>query len=151
MLQAQYTNPRFSFMESGKLVRARGEPLRALQELENSMRILGFVDNNTVDLTREVVLPQSSSEPRFEPELFRTGLMVRSQVWHGPWTELPNRFGVRSYPEPVRTRPNLFELTYNICRFVCFSRMLAPFSTSLPACPCTFVKYRYDFSVIYNY
>ncbi|KAG2155117.1 uncharacterized protein EDB93DRAFT_1266510 [Suillus bovinus] len=53
MLQAQYTNARFSFMESGKLVRARGEPLRALQELENSMRILGFVDNDTVDLTRE--------------------------------------------------------------------------------------------------
>ncbi|KAG2369791.1 hypothetical protein BDR07DRAFT_1447599 [Suillus spraguei] len=53
MLQAQYTNARFSFMESGKLVRARGEPLRALQELENSMRILGFVDNNAVDLTRE--------------------------------------------------------------------------------------------------
>ncbi|KAG2060248.1 hypothetical protein BDR06DRAFT_872755 [Suillus hirtellus] len=53
MLQAQYTNARFSFMESGKLVRARGEPLRALQELENSMRLLGFVDNNTVDLTRE--------------------------------------------------------------------------------------------------
>ncbi|KAG1768696.1 hypothetical protein EDD22DRAFT_1041450 [Suillus occidentalis] len=53
MLQAQYTNARFSFMESGKLVRARGEPLRALQELENSMRILGFVDNNTIDLTKE--------------------------------------------------------------------------------------------------
>jgi serine/threonine-protein kinase ATR len=53
MLQAQYTNARFSFMESGKLVRARGEPLRALQELENSMRILGFVDNKTIDLTRE--------------------------------------------------------------------------------------------------
>jgi serine/threonine-protein kinase ATR len=53
ILQAQYTNARFSFMESGKLVRTRGEPLRALQELENSMRILGFVDNNTIDLTKE--------------------------------------------------------------------------------------------------
>ncbi|KAG0703892.1 hypothetical protein DFH29DRAFT_981716 [Suillus ampliporus] len=53
MLQAQHTNARFSFMESAKLVRARGEPLRALQELENSMRIFGFVDNNTLDLTRE--------------------------------------------------------------------------------------------------
>jgi serine/threonine-protein kinase ATR len=53
MLQAQYTNVRFSFMESGKLVRAWGEPLRTLQELEKSMRILGLVDNNTIDLTRE--------------------------------------------------------------------------------------------------
>ncbi|KAG1752448.1 uncharacterized protein EDB91DRAFT_1243215 [Suillus paluster] len=53
MLQAQHTNARFSFIESAKLVRARGEPLRALQELENSMRIFGFVDNDTVDLTRD--------------------------------------------------------------------------------------------------
>ncbi|KAG2030299.1 hypothetical protein BDR03DRAFT_987187 [Suillus americanus] len=34
-----------------------------------------------------LVLPQFSSEPWFEPELFRTGLMVQSQVWHGPWTK----------------------------------------------------------------
>jgi len=41
-------------MESAKLVRARGEPLRALRELENSMHILGLVDNrNTLDLTRD--------------------------------------------------------------------------------------------------
>jgi serine/threonine-protein kinase ATR len=43
MLQAQYTNARFSFMESGKLVRAQGEPLCALQELEKTMHILGLV------------------------------------------------------------------------------------------------------------
>jgi serine/threonine-protein kinase ATR len=53
MLQAQYTNARFSFMESGKLVRAQGELLCTLQELEKTMRILGLVDNNTIDLTRE--------------------------------------------------------------------------------------------------
>jgi len=54
MLQAQHSNAPFSFRESAKLVRARGEPLRALQELENSMRILGLVDNgDTLDLTKE--------------------------------------------------------------------------------------------------
>jgi serine/threonine-protein kinase ATR len=54
MLQAQHSNAPFSFMESAKLVRARGEPLRALQELENSMHILGLVDNsNTLELTRD--------------------------------------------------------------------------------------------------
>ena len=31
-----------------------------------------------------LVLPQSGSEPRFEPEPFRTGLKVWSQVQHGP-------------------------------------------------------------------
>lgn len=54
MLQAQHGNAPFSFMESAKLVRARGEPLRALQELEKSMHIFGLVDNGTtLDLTRD--------------------------------------------------------------------------------------------------
>ena len=41
-------------MESAKLVKATGEPLRALQELENSMRLLGLLEetpDDVVDLT----------------------------------------------------------------------------------------------------
>lgn len=38
-------------MESAKLVKATGEPLRALQELENSMRLLGLMENDVIDLT----------------------------------------------------------------------------------------------------
>jgi serine/threonine-protein kinase ATR len=40
-------------MESAKLVKATGEPLRALQELENSMRLLGLIEDreDVVDLT----------------------------------------------------------------------------------------------------
>ncbi|KAF8214176.1 hypothetical protein K438DRAFT_1902229 [Mycena galopus ATCC 62051] len=55
MLQAQQSsNIRFSFMESAKLVKATGEPLRALQELENSMRALGLLEEkNVVDLTED--------------------------------------------------------------------------------------------------
>jgi serine/threonine-protein kinase ATR len=53
MLQAQQSKARFSFMESAKLVKATGEPLRALQELENSMRMLGLIDvpSDVLDLT----------------------------------------------------------------------------------------------------
>jgi len=41
-------------MESAKLVKATGEPLRALQELENSMRLLGLLDDKDVlDLTAD--------------------------------------------------------------------------------------------------
>lgn len=41
-------------MESAKLVKATGEPLRALQELENSMRLSGLMeDPNTIDLTAD--------------------------------------------------------------------------------------------------
>jgi hypothetical protein len=38
-------------MESAKLVKAIGEPLRALQELENSMRLLGLIQTDVIDLT----------------------------------------------------------------------------------------------------
>jgi len=51
MLQAQQNKARFTFMESAKLVKVMGEPLRAIQELENSMRSLGLLDNNILDLT----------------------------------------------------------------------------------------------------
>ena len=35
-------------MESAKLVKATGEPLRALQELENSVRLIGIVDDESI-------------------------------------------------------------------------------------------------------
>lgn len=40
-------------MESAKLIKATGEPLRALQELENSMRLLGLFEDQSdvLDLT----------------------------------------------------------------------------------------------------
>ena len=42
-------------MESAKLLKATGEPLRALQELENSMHLSGIVVDlqDTIDLTLE--------------------------------------------------------------------------------------------------
>jgi hypothetical protein len=53
MLQAQQNKARFTFMESAKLVKVMGEPLRAIQELENSMRSLGLLDEHILDLTGE--------------------------------------------------------------------------------------------------
>lgn len=42
-------------MESAKLVKATGEPLRALQELENSMRLFGVIEDSSdvIDLTED--------------------------------------------------------------------------------------------------
>ncbi|PFH50130.1 hypothetical protein AMATHDRAFT_145857 [Amanita thiersii Skay4041] len=53
MLQAQHSGSLLSFVESAKLVKARGEHQRALRELENSMHLLGFIDGGTdvLDLT----------------------------------------------------------------------------------------------------
>ena len=52
MLQSQQSKTENSFMESAKLVKAMGEPLRALQQLENSMHSESLLDDDSVvDLT----------------------------------------------------------------------------------------------------
>ncbi|KAG6891314.1 hypothetical protein C0992_009195 [Termitomyces sp. T32_za158] len=55
MLQATQNKTKFSFFESAKLIKALGEPLRALTELENSMKSLGMLEgsSNIVDLTQD--------------------------------------------------------------------------------------------------
>lgn len=52
MLQARQNDASFYFIESAKLTKAAGEPLKALQELETFMKSLGLLDNSPVlDLT----------------------------------------------------------------------------------------------------
>ncbi|KAG6812100.1 hypothetical protein H0H92_004400 [Tricholoma furcatifolium] len=56
MLQAMQNQVRYSFFESAKLVKTRGEPLRALTELENSMKSLGMMheaEGDVLDLTMD--------------------------------------------------------------------------------------------------
>ena len=50
ILQAKHRDTPNSFMENAKLLNATGESLRALQELENSMRLLGMIDSADVDV-----------------------------------------------------------------------------------------------------
>ena len=60
MLQAQQSKTPFSFIESAKLVKATGDPLRALQELENSVKLLGLFDKDTVDIDLTCPDPETS-------------------------------------------------------------------------------------------
>ncbi|KAF8961112.1 hypothetical protein BDZ97DRAFT_1664899 [Flammula alnicola] len=53
MLQAQQSKASYSFIESAKLLKATGEPLHALQELENSIKLLGLFDDKVLDLTMD--------------------------------------------------------------------------------------------------
>uniref|UniRef100_A0A0W0G3C2 non-specific serine/threonine protein kinase n=1 Tax=Moniliophthora roreri TaxID=221103 RepID=A0A0W0G3C2_MONRR len=46
MLQAKQRGTLFSFLENAKLLKATGEPLQALEQLENSMQLLGFIEVN---------------------------------------------------------------------------------------------------------
>lgn len=60
MLQAQQSKTPFSFIESAKLVKATGDPLRALNELENSVKLLGLFDKDTVDIDLTSPDPETS-------------------------------------------------------------------------------------------
>ncbi|KDR84098.1 hypothetical protein GALMADRAFT_219929 [Galerina marginata CBS 339.88] len=52
-LQAQQSKAPYYFIESAKLLKASGEPLRALLELENSIKLLGLFDEQVLDLTAD--------------------------------------------------------------------------------------------------
>ena len=55
MLQAQQGASDIAFVESAKLIKARGEAHQALRELENSMRLLGYIPDvpDVLDLTAD--------------------------------------------------------------------------------------------------
>lgn len=69
MLQARQCNTPNAFMESARLVKASGEPLRALQELEGAMKLYGFLDepvvnNIVVDLTDDEEMNMTKAKVR---------------------------------------------------------------------------------------
>lgn len=53
MLQAQQRKTPYCFIESAKLLKSTGEPLQALNELENASKLLGLFDDQVVDLTAD--------------------------------------------------------------------------------------------------
>ena len=54
MLQARQNDAKLYFIESAKLTKAGGEPLKALQELDTFMKSFGFSqDSPVLDLTED--------------------------------------------------------------------------------------------------
>ena len=84
MLQARQNGSRSTFIQSAKLLKETGEPLRALQELENTMRFLGLLSDNHLDLT------ENEDETRTLKAKVRTLALSNSgaDVWLGPCTPL---------------------------------------------------------------
>lgn len=62
VLQAQQKDAPYSFIESSKLQKVMGDPLRALNELENSSNLLQLFDKAVVDLTEDVELPRMKAK-----------------------------------------------------------------------------------------
>ncbi|KAF8897901.1 hypothetical protein BD779DRAFT_1608382 [Infundibulicybe gibba] len=78
MLQARQSQTQFSFMESAKLLKAEGEPLRALQELENSMRLLGMLDSQSTDVGSSMN-PTEMKKMTAKAQILRARWMIESE------------------------------------------------------------------------
>jgi len=95
MLQAQQLERRFSFMESAKLVKTTGEPLRALQELEKSMRLLGLTEESsgTIDLTDDEESKKMKAKVRNSLPLYVPVTNIsQAQVLRARWMNESDRY-----------------------------------------------------------
>ncbi|KAF5387623.1 hypothetical protein D9615_000714 [Tricholomella constricta] len=110
MLQAKQSKAQFSFIESAKLVKVMGEPLRALQELENSMRLLGMLDDSpdVVDLT---VADDDESK----------NMKAKAQVLRARWMNESDRFDMnpifKTFQSATELRPNWESCHFHLGRF----------------------------------
>ncbi|KAK2465988.1 hypothetical protein APHAL10511_001629 [Amanita phalloides] len=97
MLQAQQGGLDLSFVESAKLVKARGESLQALRELENAMRLIGYIPDGTdvLDLT--------------EDDEESKAIKAKAQVLRARWMYESDRFGLshvhKMFSEAEQTLP----------------------------------------------
>ncbi|KAF8076761.1 hypothetical protein FPV67DRAFT_1472577 [Lyophyllum atratum] len=117
MLQAKQSKARFSFVESAKLVKVMGEPLRAVQELENSMRLLGMLEDspNIVDLT----LDDDESK----------NMKAKAQVLRARWMNESDRFDMnpifKTFQSATELRPDWESCHFHLGRFhdECFKNL----------------------------
>ncbi|KAF8638618.1 hypothetical protein AX17_002159 [Amanita inopinata Kibby_2008] len=84
VLQAQQSGPHLSFLESAKLVKVRGEDQRALRELENSMRLFGFIQDSPdmLDLTLDNI---ESKTIKAKAQVLRARWMHESERYETPY------------------------------------------------------------------
>ncbi|KAH8096675.1 hypothetical protein BXZ70DRAFT_1032531, partial [Cristinia sonorae] len=86
VLHARHTNHPFSFLESAKLVKASGEPLRALQDLDNSLKLaeVGAPKPNGPTTNRTDsgdVIDLTSDEPADEAKQMKAKALVLRARW----------------------------------------------------------------------
>ncbi|CAL1700250.1 unnamed protein product [Somion occarium] len=87
-LQAQQNEVPFSFIESAKLTKSNGEPVRALQELEASIQLsdqFKTQSDSIIDLTKESTVDDPSSDPDFK-------LRAKAYALRARWMHESDRF-----------------------------------------------------------
>ena len=100
MLQAQQCKVASCFLESARLVRASGEHLRALQELENYMRSAGMLGqereppDDVIDLTDEKIGPNLTAKVCTTVLSVRMSelMILQAQLLRARWMSEADRF-----------------------------------------------------------
>jgi serine/threonine-protein kinase ATR len=99
MLQAQQNKTPFSFVQSTKLVKATGEPLRALQELENSIKLTEQVehpdDGIVIDLTGDdEEIKRMKAKASIIPlhVVWYRLMFIQAKVLHARWMNESDRY-----------------------------------------------------------
>ncbi|TCD67266.1 serine/threonine-protein kinase M1 [Steccherinum ochraceum] len=84
VLHARHTSHPFAFLESAKLVKASGEPLRALQDLDNSLKISstgGSEGPSRADTRNTEVIDLTADEPVDEMKQMKAKSLVLRARW----------------------------------------------------------------------
>ncbi|TFY78245.1 hypothetical protein EWM64_g5764 [Hericium alpestre] len=81
MLQAEQAHTPFSFIQSARLIRANGEPLRALHALQNSIRVAGLGADTPADV---IDLTEDDDETK--------QMKAKAEVLHARWMNDSDRF-----------------------------------------------------------
>ena len=95
VLQAQQSKAPYSFIESAKLLKTSGEPLRALNELENSIKHLGLFDDQVLDLTAEPDSNRMKAKVKvcfYYQEIITENFTAQIQLLRARWMNESDRF-----------------------------------------------------------
>lgn len=97
-LQAKRSKAPYSFIESAKLLKASGEPLHALLELENSVKLLKLFDDQVLDLTVDAESERMKAKVIFFRHMhYFRGIKIMNikiQVLRARWMNECDRFDV---------------------------------------------------------
>ncbi|EMD40504.1 hypothetical protein CERSUDRAFT_44292 [Gelatoporia subvermispora B] len=119
VLQGRQSNAPFSFMESAKLIKASGEHLRALQDLDNSMKMSGIFDEQPNEQPRDAA--DSSRDAIDDILKAKVSLPHRAHLLRARWMNESDRFEatvvLRAFQCPVEIQQKWENGYYHLGKF----------------------------------
>ncbi|KAA1466566.1 hypothetical protein DENSPDRAFT_811680 [Dentipellis sp. KUC8613] len=110
MLQAEQSRTPFSFIQSARLIKANGEPLRALQALKNSIELCGLGSDTPGDV---IDLTEDDEETK--------QMKAKAEVLHARWMNDSERFDsavvLKAFQRATELWPKWETATYYLGKF----------------------------------